>query len=177
MDPIIEITLVLGFSSLFLSAALHKLGDLSEFRQQLRDYELLPRSTVATAAIAIPILEGATAVALLLPATRRLGLQFTMMLLLVYTLAMAINILRGRRDIDCGCSGPAQKQPLSIALIARNVVLVAIAGSALLPINARPLALSDHMTIALALTTLMLLYATTNQLIANRSLIREMTGR
>ena len=42
-------------------------------------------------------------------------------LLLAYAAVMAINLVRGRRFIDCGCGGAAQ--PLSLGLVLRNVVL------------------------------------------------------
>ena len=39
---------------------------------------------------------------------------------------MAINLARGRRNIDCGCFQSALKQRLSWVLVARNVVLAAL---------------------------------------------------
>jgi hypothetical protein len=53
-------------------------------------------------------------------------------LLLLFALAMGINLRRGRRHIDCGCFQNALKQTLSWALVMRNVVLALLAGLALL---------------------------------------------
>ena len=44
-------------------------------------------------------------------------------LLILFAVAMAINIRRGRRHIDCGCFQSALKQTLSWILVARNAAL------------------------------------------------------
>ena len=47
-------------------------------------------------------------------------------LLLLFAAAMAINIVRGRRHIDCGCFQSALKQTLNWILVARNCGLAAL---------------------------------------------------
>ena len=54
---------------------------------------------------------------------------------------MTINLMRGRRFIDCGCGGATQ--PLSIGLVVRNVVLAIAAMIALVPAPTRPLGWLD----------------------------------
>lgn len=47
-------------------------------------------------------------------------------LLLLFAAAMAINLARGRADIDCGCGQSFLKQTLSWSLVARNAALAAM---------------------------------------------------
>ena len=54
-----------------------------------------------------------------------------MTLLLLYSAALAMNILRGRKQLDCGCGGATQG--LGWGLVVRNLTLVAIAAPALEP--------------------------------------------
>ncbi|MEF9603853.1 methylamine utilization protein MauE, partial [Paracoccus sp. PXZ] len=48
-------------------------------------------------------------------------------LLLVFAAALAINVLRGRTQIDCGCFRNGLKQPVSWLLVLRNLVLTGLA--------------------------------------------------
>jgi hypothetical protein len=74
----------------------------------------------------------------LLGATLLLGLAFpwpelgAAALLLLFALAMGINLRRGRRHIDCGCFQSALEQTLSWTLVMRNAVLALLMGLALL---------------------------------------------
>jgi hypothetical protein len=59
--------------------------------------------------------------ALLHPAVLVATVYLTASLLLLFALAMAINLLRGRREISCGCDPRGRPQPIRWALVARNV--------------------------------------------------------
>jgi hypothetical protein len=101
-------------------------------------------------------------------------------LLIVYAAALATNLLRGRRQIDCGCglSGAAGgEQPLSWWLVARNVVLASLAGLASLPDSGRDLGIFDALTLAGAMLAAVLLYAGASQLIRNAALAARRVSR
>ena len=101
---------------LFLAAAWHKLRDPRAFQAVLERYELVP------AAIVRPVAWGVIAteiyLALRVPFSWRANLAAAA-LLLVYGLAIATNLLRGRTDLDCGCTGPAARTPVSAALVGK----------------------------------------------------------
>jgi uncharacterized membrane protein YphA (DoxX/SURF4 family) len=119
-------------SLVFLTAAYGKLRHGMPFQGVVANYRLLPDAMVAPAAYLIPPVE------LLLGATLLLGLAFpwpelgAAALLLLFALAMGINLRRGRRHIDCGCFQSALKQTLSWTLVMRNVVLALLMGVTLL---------------------------------------------
>src|SRR5207253_528566 len=109
--------------------------------------------------------EAAAAGALLVPGTRATGLVSAATLLLVYGAAVAINLARGRRDIDCGCAGPAVRRPISGALVARNAALAALALAGLVPVHQRALLWVDGLTVAGATAALAAFYAALDRVI------------
>ena len=167
LDPVIVLAARYALALLFLTAALGKLRHPSYFRGSLREYALLPGSLVPLVASVIPLAELAIAAAVLSPATASSAMVAAGGLLGVYALAMAINLLRGRRDIDCGCTGPAMRQTLNGWLVIRNGVLIAIAliGAAI-PV-ARGFGPIDFFVCGFAVAGGAILYAAVNQLTAN----------
>lgn len=166
MDPAIHASLRAALSLLFLTAALHKLRDLAAFRAALHGYRLLPEGV--TPAAAIVLIAAELGIACVLPWLPGNGAALAAVFLLAtYTGAIAINLLRGRRAIDCGCAGPAARQPLSGALVVRNTLLCIAALSTALPIAPRVLQWIDILTIAGSVALLCLLYAAVNGLQVN----------
>ena len=49
------------------------------------------------------------------------------LLLLVFTLAVGINLARGRTDLKCGCFGLKHEQKIGFKIIARNFALFILA--------------------------------------------------
>lgn len=166
LDPAIALTLRGALALLFASAAWHKLRDPSYFRAALGGYALLPASLLAPVARALPVAEAVAAAALLLGLPG--GAALACGLLGAYTGAIAFNLGRGRRDIDCGCGGPAAaRQVLSGWLVARNAVLLVAAIALLLPPASRTLGALDLVVAALGLVAATLVYTAADQLAAN----------
>lgn len=176
IDPIISTSAALALSVIFASAASHKLRHPSWFRRQVQEYELIPGLMVPAAAVALPVAELAIAAGLLWSTSRPYAGILAFLLIGAYALAIAINLARGRKDIDCGCSGPAMRQPLQPALLARNLLLAIVALCALLPMLERPLGLLDNFVMIAAGTALVLLYTTTDLWLANRPLLLKLSG-
>ena len=166
MDPVIDVTLRMALALLFFVAAGHKLQDLGRFGATLAEYRLLPARLVPLAAALVVAVEVAAAGALLVPGARAAGLLSAATLLLVYGAAVAINLARGRRDIDCGCAGPAVRRPISGALVARNAALAALALAGLFPVHPRALLWVDALTVAGATAALAAFYASLDRMIA-----------
>jgi Methylamine utilisation protein MauE len=125
----------------FLSAALGKVRHRLAFQGVVANYRLLPQFAVPAFAGLLPAVEAAIAVALLI-APPTWPEACAAILLIVFAAAMAINIRRGRRHIDCGCFQGALKQTLNWMLVTRNV------GLALL--LAVPAGVSEGMTLPAA---------------------------
>lgn len=88
---------------LFVTAALSKLRNLDEFHGVVRNFRLMPDALARPVAYLLPPAELATAIAIAVPATSQVATALAGALLVVFGAAMAINVLRGRSQIDCGC--------------------------------------------------------------------------
>jgi hypothetical protein len=107
---------------IFFAAAVGKMRSWRTFEGVVANYRLLPDSLARAVAWLLPPGELLLAVALLfgLPGSELAASA----LLSVFGAAMAINLLRGRTHIDCGCFDSTLKQPLRWTLVLRNAVLV-----------------------------------------------------
>ncbi|MEZ5490214.1 MAG: MauE/DoxX family redox-associated membrane protein [Gammaproteobacteria bacterium] len=169
IDPLITLVISVSLALLFFMAARHKMSSLAEFEGQLAAYEILPAALVPTAARLLPIVEMAVVFLILIPMTRSFAAFLAVLLLSTYALAMAVNILRGRKDIDCGCGG--QPQVLSVWLVVRNVVLVLGSSLLLTPGAQRSVAWSDMPFLILMTAVLAMVYLLVEQLVRNQSVM------
>ena len=176
MDPVIVATLRAALALLFFVAAGHKLRDLGRFRATLGEYRLVPDRFAAPAAALLVAAEAAAAGALLVPGARAAGLLAAAALLFVYGAAIAINLARGRWDIDCGCAGPAVRRPITGWLVARNAVLAAAALAGLAPVHPRALLWVDAVTVAGATAALAACYASLDRVIAYAPRLARLRG-
>ncbi len=104
-------------------AAAFKLRDPTAFVDAAEAYRAGPAVVVRPLARALPWAELALAAALVTPWLRGAADITAAGLLTLFAGAMGLNLMRGRREIDCGCGDPARRQPLSWALVGRNLVL------------------------------------------------------
>ena len=164
MDPVVDIILRVALASLFAAAAWHKLSDSTRFRATLRAYQILPAWALSPVARILPVVEGLVALALPLSTTKSTASLAGACLLGVYSAAIGLNLLRGRREIDCGCFASSARVPLSATLLARNALLIVAALVASMPASPRTLVWADSFTIAAALLALALLWMATQRL-------------
>lgn len=163
---------VLSFGIAFFVAwllgmsAWHKFRSPAFYRSLVSAYLgglALPPSLVTALAAA----EAALAVLLLLPASRALALSCAAGLLLAYALLMASKLLEGRRDLRCGCAGPAADVLLSPALVLRNLVCAGLCLAAI-PLSPGPFGALVTLVAALFVAAfLSLMYLCCEQLISN----------
>ena len=176
-DPIFIIASAIAIAVLLASAATHKVRTPARFARQLADYQLLPDSLVRPVARLVPLLELAIAFALLVPVSRGWAALSAASLLALYAAAIGINLWRGRRDIDCGCAGPDQAQPLRPVLLLRNSVLVVLALLASVAPIARDMTVFDGFVTVAAAAVALLIYAAADGLLANSPLLLKLIGR
>lgn len=161
-DPTFALTVRWALALVFLSAVAHKLKAAAAFRTTLANYRLLPERLLTPTAYSIIVLELVAVAALL--SNSRLGSGMASGLLMIYTLAIVINLARGRLDIDCGCSGAAIRQTLSAWLVVRNAGLLAAALVTVPAANPRPLHPLDWFTALAAVATFILIYSAATML-------------
>jgi hypothetical protein len=176
MDPVIDATLRAALALLFLVAASHKARDPARFRATLGAYRVLPAALVTPAAAAVAAAEVGVAGMLLAPGLRAPALLAAAGLLVVYGAAIAVNLARGRRDIDCGCAGPAVRRPLSGWLVTRNAAFAAAGLTGLVPVRGRPLAWVDAVTVVGATAVLVAVHAALDRMIAQAPALARVRG-
>ena len=126
IDPSILLAVrVLGIL-VFGMAVAGKLRHRDEFVGVVANYRLAQEALAPLIAWVIIILEIFVAISLATGFARVAGAALAVSLLVAFAVAMAINLTRGRKEIDCGCFQSALRQRLSVALVVRNVLLIAM---------------------------------------------------
>ena len=126
-------SLALWLALVFGAAAVGKALAWSEWPGVVANFRVLPRFALPLATALLPPFEALLALALPPPASRPYAAAAAAALLLVFAAAIGVNLRRGRREIDCGCFRSALRQPLSAALVLRNLVLAGAALALLAP--------------------------------------------
>jgi hypothetical protein len=170
LDPVPQLVVRAGLSLLFAWAALHKLRNVERFRAALEGYDLVPERWTVPFGAGLIAVEVGVAAGLWLPGVSSVASVAAAGLLLLYASAIGVNLVRGRREIDCGCAGPADRRPISGALVVRNGVLAFAALAGAWPGASRSLTWLDGVTVAAAVVSLVCLYAAVDGLLATADL-------
>jgi thiol-disulfide isomerase/thioredoxin len=127
-------TLRLLLAVVFAVSAFTKFADQAGFHEALANFSM-PARLRAPVRVLIPVLELGIAITLL-PALSAWGAAVgALVLLLVFTAAIVVNLVRGRRP-DCHCFGQLSSAPVSWKTVLRNGALMAAA--AVLIVSGRP---------------------------------------
>jgi len=122
------VRLLLGL--LLLSVGASKLARPGQFRRSIQDYQLISPALDSRLALStllaygFPVAEivaglGLISGLLLVPA-----LVLAIILMLIFSTAMAINLARGRTDLSCHCGGAIGDHRISWWLIGRNGFMI-----------------------------------------------------
>jgi hypothetical protein len=174
IDPLIGRAIATAFGLLWLLAAWHKVSAGERFVATLGEYRLLPAALTRPVARLLPFVEAALGLGWLTGLVPGWTAALTAALLGGYALAIAINLARGRVHIGCGCglgAAAGDDPPLSWWLVVRNLMLGALAMSAVLPPSQRELGLVDWLTLVFALLACVALYSGASQLLRNGTAI------
>jgi hypothetical protein len=162
----------LFLSIILIRAALHKIHNRKVFQMELSAYQLLPASLLSLSTFVLMVTEAFTAITLLNSAWIIPAL-ISAVLFSIYAIAMAINLLKGRTNIDCGCSGPIlssterAKKNISWLLVFRNLILSSLALFCTTTITIHIASTLELFIIAAGTAVTLLLYETIEQAIIN----------
>jgi peroxiredoxin/uncharacterized membrane protein YphA (DoxX/SURF4 family) len=129
LEPGVEMILVLGkvlLAAVFAVAAVGKLTDPSGSRQAVTDFSV-PRAIAPAIAVLLPIVELGAAVLLLTSAWAWYGAIAAGSLLVLFSVAIAVSLIRGRKP-DCHCFGQIAAGPIGWPTLLRNLALTSVAG-------------------------------------------------
>jgi hypothetical protein len=141
---------------IFLLAAAQKMRHWRLLPGVVANYRLVPGWAVGAVAALLPPFEMLLAITLLLAPLQPWSSLAGIATLALFAGAMAINVMRGRTHIDCGCGREFLAQNLGWSLVARNLVLAALLLPSLVTLG--PATLSEVGTGAAAGLGFFLLY-------------------
>jgi hypothetical protein len=168
IDPILQSTAALTLALVFGIAGVGKMMAWAELEGVIRNYRIAPGALAPLLSRVVPPVEILVTIAVLIPATRALGGLGALVLLTVFAVAMGINLLRGRTDIDCGCFRSTLRQNLSWWLLVRNAILAVLALGCLMAPAERDLGWADSFVIVMASLVLLLSYLSTSYVTLRR---------
>jgi len=115
--------ILLGF--VFLLAGASKMRDHFGLLTVVQSFRIIPRPLLKPVVIGLPIVEMCVGTALLFGIATRLALCVLLVLLVIFTSAVALALLK-HKSFDCGCFGPFYRASTSKWTIARNILLLAV---------------------------------------------------
>jgi uncharacterized membrane protein YphA (DoxX/SURF4 family) len=115
-----------ALGGIFLLAGAAKLPRHDEFVHVVRRYEIGPPRLSELVARWLPLFEIVCGTLVLVGLATPLAAGAVAAALVVFSVAVTVNLLRGR-EIDCGCTGTSFAKKISWSLVARDVVLAAAA--------------------------------------------------
>ncbi|HUE66181.1 MAG TPA: MauE/DoxX family redox-associated membrane protein [Rhizomicrobium sp.] len=148
----------------FMLAAVQKAMHWRILPGVIANYRILPRWLTLPAASLLPPVEMILSILLLSAQFRLWSALAAIVLLILFAVAMTINITCGREHIDCGCGETFLRQTLNWALVARNGLLAALLVPSLVVMA--PLTMSLALSGVAAGVGLFLLYLLLNILAA-----------
>lgn len=112
-------------AGVMLAGAVGKTAYFGEFREILTAYGLIPRYLVRPTSLFLLGAEFAAAAGVLVNRTTTVAALLAIGLLIVYSVAIALNLFRGRTSLPCGCGGKGS-EPISLSLVIRNGALLGV---------------------------------------------------
>lgn len=100
--PWLTIRVQLALGAIFIFAALPKIADPPAFAHMIYNYKILPAGLINISSLVMPWVELLCGAALILGVWRKPALAIITLLLVVFIVAISINLARGNA-IDCGC--------------------------------------------------------------------------
>ena len=122
METSLGLLIRFALGTMFLAAGASKLSDLGEFADAIKLYRIIPGATAGAVARMVSVIEVVLGTVLLLGVAIPFASVAGSVLLVIFALAMAVNLIRGRQ-IPCGCK--RESEPIQIKHIVRNALAVA----------------------------------------------------
>ncbi|MDQ3006064.1 MAG: DoxX family membrane protein [Chloroflexota bacterium] len=147
-----QMFLRLFLSMIFFLSAIDKIQRPQQFIETISLYNLLPKTWSKSIAFAIISLELVLAILLLAGWQSRIVAEICLLLVIVFSCAVGINLIRGRTHIGCGCFGSNHSAKINLRLIGRNLILIVAAiyamlwGGGALALDSYPLVLERLLT-------------------------------
>ncbi|MGC4377299.1 MauE/DoxX family redox-associated membrane protein [Fictibacillus sp. Mic-4] len=118
------IRMVIGI--IFFSSFISKITNLTEHSNVIKSYKILPNKFVMSFAFVEISLEFFSSLLVLLGYLQEIASSILILLLILYSLAISLNLFNGRTRISCGCKGVMGDHKLSWILVLRNLLIICL---------------------------------------------------
>jgi hypothetical protein len=150
-------------------ASVPKLTSLGKFAQIVQEYRVLPEKVAGVLGRILPLIELACGFALLFGISKPWPGVVAIVLFALFAGAISINLLRGRRYIQCGCFGVGRGAHLSWSSVLRNAILAGLAFVSAGTTSTNVLSVGEAITITISgagIVALLWLYGAVRKLVA-----------
>jgi len=111
---------------IFVYSSFHKITDPAQFARIIYGYDLFPLMIIHPIAVFVPIFELLCGAALILKIYPRGAALIINGMLLLFIIAISINLVRGH-EFDCGCFSFSHQSGLTaVHLLVRDIVCLAL---------------------------------------------------
>lgn len=114
----------LFYGYLFLFSSIHKLKDMEKHYNAVILYEIIPKQFTRVFIWLETVFEFFIGISFLLSFATSYVIIGAILLLMIYSIAIVVNITKGRINLDCGCGGLVGTHKLSKNLVSRNILLI-----------------------------------------------------
>jgi uncharacterized membrane protein YphA (DoxX/SURF4 family) len=108
-SPWLTVRVQFVLAAVFVVAGFSKVADPPGFAHEIHNYGLVPGAAVNAMALVLPWVEIVCGLALFFGIARRSSARILGVLLVVFVIALSINLVRGR-PVDCGCFGTSKAE-------------------------------------------------------------------
>jgi len=123
-QPHVQLFLRLVLGGLLVLAGVTKLAGRSAFREAVAEYKMLPSAIEGPFAAVLPFVEVTLGALLLLGLGTTAAAAIATPLFLTFTLAIGVNLARGR-SFDCHCFGAINRDTIGWPALLRSIALAA----------------------------------------------------
>lgn len=113
-------------ANLFFLTAFDKIIHWKEHLISVREYQIIKSSLASTALTLFIISELFVSLSIFIYGIMTLNFILCILLLVLYSVAILINLRRGYKNISCGCGSVLKNDELNISIVIRNIILIAI---------------------------------------------------
>lgn len=113
-------------ANIFISSGVSKIMNFEKHIITIDNYKVLPQSLIPFLSKFEITIELFVSVLLYLGLFQKMAIMLMIFMLVVYSLAISVNLLKGRDDISCGCNGVIGDHRISWWLVLRNLGFVVL---------------------------------------------------
>lgn len=158
LDPVCVISISWFFAFFFGESCISKIIYKEYAIEAISGYELLPPSLINVFLLMQVTFEGGVFISLFLFPFSDMPKIMAVFLIGVYSIAIFINLLRGKKEVDCGCYGPYRKEVIHWSLLLRNSLFIFFLSLGVIDPSERMLSFLDWIVCALTALSLILLF-------------------